>query len=272
VRVFEIPTPDAGAFVELHGERDGATCADGLRAAAIEHYGVAGDAWLQWLTAHREDARTFLLELVRTLCDAWILHATDAGQTKRVAARFALVAAAGELATRAGITGWTNGEASRAAKRLLDDWLAARGTRGDAEELAAIRQVAGILQQHAESYFPYWHRAVDDHRPNAPKRWGLRKLSDWNGTALDDQAKHDLTMQDGRGDETAATFYVTSTAFREDVCRGLDARYAARVLQRRGYLIPENDRRLDRNERLPGIGKVRCYVIRPELFSDDSLA
>lgn len=49
-----------------------------------------------------------------------------AGQVARVAKRFALIGAAGEMATTAGITGWPDGTAFEAAHRCFQDWLEAR--------------------------------------------------------------------------------------------------------------------------------------------------
>jgi putative DNA primase/helicase len=228
------------------------------------------------LTEHHLAAAQTLRHRVSGLLDVWLDRATDAGQVARVAGRFALVAAAGELATDAGITGWSPGEASGAALQMLNDWLAARGTRGDAEALAAVRQVATLLNQHAESYFPWWHRGADDRRPNAPKRWGFRKIIDAHDNEIDSQRDRDgiygtETITEAQGEAIAAKFYVMVSAFRAELCRGFDPRHVARVLHQRGYLVPESEKRLDRKERLPGIGEARCYVIKPELFGDDAL-
>jgi hypothetical protein len=54
------------------------------------------------------------------------------GQVSRVARRFGLVAAAGELATGLGVLPWPEGEAERAAARCFGDWLRARGGAGPA--------------------------------------------------------------------------------------------------------------------------------------------
>jgi putative DNA primase/helicase len=276
VRLVEIPVPEAGAFDDLHGISDGATFAETIRAAALENYGTAGPAWLEYLTSHRAEAVRFLRECSRELLDAWLERATDAGQVARVAGRFALVAAAGELATRAGITGWRVGESEGAVRRLFDDWLAARGTRGDAEALAAVRQVAALLGQHAESYFPWWHRAADDHRPNSPKRWGLRRMVTDEGLTVDSARERNAIFGEGaissaQGARVAANFYIAASAFRDEICKGFAPAYVARVLHQRGYLVPETEKRLDRKERLPGIGAARCYVIKAEIFEDSNL-
>ena len=216
----------------LHGASDGATFAEKIRAAALENYGTAGPAWLEYLTAHRAEATRFLRECSRELLDAWLERATDAGQVARVAGRFALVAAAGELATRAGITGWPAGEAERAARRLLDDWIAARGTRGDAEALAAVRQVAALLGQHAESISPggiarptitdRMRRSAGD---CAGSSAGATRRSKPNSNATS-------PIDDGHAKAFTAEFHVLASAFRDEICRGFDPRYVARVLAR----------------------------------------
>ncbi|MTD33444.1 hypothetical protein [Paludibacterium denitrificans] len=59
-----------------------------------------------------------------------------AEEVGRVAARFALVAFAGELATRYGVTGWQAGEAFRAARRCFREWLAENNTGQAADDRA----------------------------------------------------------------------------------------------------------------------------------------
>ena len=54
-----------------------------------------------------------LTQRTETLRAAWVPEGAS-GQVERVAARFALVAVAGELATSASLTGWPEGEAERA--------------------------------------------------------------------------------------------------------------------------------------------------------------
>jgi len=166
-----------------------------------------------------------------------------------------------------------------AAHALFRAWIAARGTRGDAEALAALRQVAGLLGQHAESYFPWWHRGADDRRPNAPKRWGMRRMVDELGNDIESRAEREAAYGDGaitepQGARVAAKFYVLASAWRDELCKGFDPRYVAGVLHRRGHLVPESDKpgaRPDRKERLPGIGPVRCIVIQPSIFEDSAL-
>ena len=98
------------------------------------------------------------------------------GQVQRVGRRFALIAAAGELATEAGITGWPAGEATDAARRCFNAWIEARpGGIGMSEEAQMLRQMRGWFGLHGEARFTHWNRADDDHAPKTMNRAGWRK-------------------------------------------------------------------------------------------------
>ncbi|MGZ8262067.1 MAG: hypothetical protein ACXWTU_03785 [Methylotenera sp.] len=74
-------------------------------------------------------------------------HLTDdaGGQSSRAASRFALVAAAGELATPWGITGWEQGEAIKAAEICFKAWIERRGGTGNQEAEAERLRDGGYL-------------------------------------------------------------------------------------------------------------------------------
>ena len=277
VRLIELPavmSESLGVFETLHGASDAASFADALRDATLRHHGTAGAAWLDYLTAHRAEAAAFMRECIAELLAEWIKPG-DSGQARRVARRFAHVAAAGELAGRAGITGWPAGECERAARVMCARWLEARGTRGDAEELKALRHVATVLAERGAANFLWWHRAGEDRVPNPPMRWGLRRLNDGD-TPIETNSQWGArfgTEADSQGDPetTSAEYFVLSTAFREHLCGGFDPHFVARVLVKRGHLKPESEKRLDRKERLPGIGPARVYRIAPTIFEDSAL-
>ncbi len=126
VRIANIPA-DAGqgmGIIEnLHGFPIPANLADHIRYETSRYYGTAGAAWLEHITQNHRQLWETLPEQVSRFC-ADTVPANATGQVHRVAKRFALVAIAGELATRAGITGWNEGEATQAATRCFNDWLA----------------------------------------------------------------------------------------------------------------------------------------------------
>ena len=155
VRVIDIPA-DAGQglgiFDTLHGFASGAALADHLRRSGEAHSGHAARAFLEQIT--EDPAAT--VETLREYMARWLAATVPSqadGQVGRVAARFALVAAAGELATALDILPWPEGEASAAATRCFADWLAARGGNGPEEIAAGLRQVRSFLEMHGSSRF-----------------------------------------------------------------------------------------------------------------------
>lgn len=126
VRFIDIPA-DAGKglglFEELHDCADGASFAEALNRDSKSFYGTAARAFLRLLTADKAGFTTRLKSLMAEFL-AYVPEGAD-GQIKRAANRFALVAAAGELARE--ITGWPEGESSRGVKACFDSWLAGRG-------------------------------------------------------------------------------------------------------------------------------------------------
>ncbi len=143
-----------------------------LKEAAAKNHGTALPAFLEALTADPASIRTYLGEFIPRFTSD--LAGEDAsGQVRRVARRFALIAAAGVLASHAGITGWATDEAQNAAKRCFDDWLDARPAgRGESEPAAMLSQVRGFLEQHGEARFAPKNRIDDDRAPRTLQRCG----------------------------------------------------------------------------------------------------
>ncbi len=160
VRMADIPA-DAGlglgAFENLHTAANGAAFAKHITTQAQTVYGATGRAWLQWLTEHTDTLKASIKQSADALA-ARLIPANASGQVERVGARFALVGAAGELATQAGLTGWPVGESENAAAACFNAWLAARGGSGNGEIVAMLRQVRGFLGNGGEGKFATWHR------------------------------------------------------------------------------------------------------------------
>jgi uncharacterized protein (DUF927 family) len=155
VRVIDIPA-DAGKgfgiFDTLHGFRSGAELADQLRRAGEANSGHAARAFLKSIV----DDPAATAEALRECMGTWLtanLPAQADGQVGRAASRFALVAAAGELAIALEIVPWSPGEASEAAARCFADCLAVRGGSGPQEITAGLRQVRAFLELHGTSRF-----------------------------------------------------------------------------------------------------------------------
>jgi putative DNA primase/helicase len=161
VRMLDIPL-DAGqgmgGLEVLHGMDGPGALADALVGDAARFYGTAGRAWLEWCCDHHGELPELLQGLVERYRDDLVPEAA-AEQVRRAGTRFALVAAAGELATRAGVTGWPEGEAMQAVRQCFNAWLGARGHMENGEESAMLRQVRQFLEANGEGRFAWWQCA-----------------------------------------------------------------------------------------------------------------
>ena len=275
VRMADIPA-DAGqgmgAFENLHDREGGADFARHLVAQASTVYGAPGRAWLQWLTEQGDSLQTRIREAADRMARQIVPEAAS-GQVERVGARFALVGAAGELATAAGLTGWPAGEAERAARECFNAWLAARGGIGNGEVTAMLRQVARFLEAHGEGRFTWWHRAADDHSAKTLNRAGLRRMINDRGEPIKTQSDHLSEYGDkmpaALGEQVEVEYFVLAEVFRSEICQGFDPQAVARVLLEHGCLTVKEEGRLNVKERLPGIGNARCYRISPAIFKLD---
>lgn len=245
VRVIDLPA-DAdkgmGLFDCTPNGIAPAAFADKLKAATATHHGHALPAFVNALVADPAKARATL----RALRDSIAVNLTPAGasgQVRRVADRFALIAAAGELATACKFTGWTTGEAERAAEVCFKSWLGARGTTGDAETAAMLAQVRGFLESNAEARFTRWD--AGDNAPRTINRAGFRRHGD-----------------DGE------TYYIERECFRREVCTGFDHRAVARMLAGKSALLLGSEGETTRKERLPDGVSRRVYVVTPALWGD----
>lgn len=254
LRLVDLPA-DAGAnmgmFERLHDKDSPQALAQYLGKAADAYHGTAGRAFLEHIVSRADTLRDHMHSAVDRLAAAWVPEAAS-GQVHRVARRFAVVAAAGELATASGLTGWPAGEAERAARRCFEDWLASRGGLGNSEDRQMLAQVRRFLELHGEGRFTDWARADDDHSPRTLSRAGFRKAS-----------------KDVTGDVQSWDFYIFPETFKQEVCSGFDVKAVLRVLRDAEHLAPDKGRPFDCRPRLPGLGKATMYCIKPTIFEAD---
>lgn len=244
VRVIDLHA-DAGAGFGLfervpEGSTPGAF-ADRLKAVAAADYGHAFPAFLRAVCGDLERARGFL----RTAMDALAGELSDgagSGQVRRVAQRFALIAAAGELATAYGLTGWPQGEAEQSARVCFASWLKARGTKGNTEPAAMLAQVRAFLEANGEARFSPWEPR--EHGPRTINRAGFRRDSEMDGPE----------------------WMIETEAWRREVCAGFDPRAVAKLLVELGVIRPDSDGAATRKERLPDGRHARVYRVTAKLW------
>ena len=249
IRLLDIPA-DAGKgyglFDTLHEHTSGAIFSKALTEAAGKHYGTPAMAFLEKLVQHLDKVPDLVK---RGQKEFMTKHLPDdaEGQANRAAQRFALVGAAGEIATAWGITGWQLGEATNAAAICFKAWLGQRGGAGNHEQAAMLAQVRQFLELHGNARFEDWDRATDDHAPKTVNRAGFRRT--------------DVSTD-------ATEFYILREVFRVEVCKGFDYKVVCRVLDSIGGLVMEG-KSYDRKERLPLMGNTRCYRINSKIWVDD---
>ncbi|NBQ68915.1 MAG: DUF927 domain-containing protein [Nitrosomonadaceae bacterium] len=153
LRMADIPA-DAGqgmgCFENLHGFENGHEFAKALGVVVNKYYGTAFPSFIEQALKNRESLRDSLADARLRFEKATLTNAAS-GQAQRVAARFALAGAAGELATDWGITGWQPGASMQSAITCFKAWLQAFGGEGNKEDRAMIEQVRHFLELHGES-------------------------------------------------------------------------------------------------------------------------
>jgi putative DNA primase/helicase len=100
-------------------------------------------------------------------------------QVRSVCGRFALVAAAGSLATALGLTGWPDDAADCSSAACFCAWLERRGSAGDHDIEAGIRQVIAFIEAHGSSRFEAaWQETCGarDQSSGVPSPTGWRTL------------------------------------------------------------------------------------------------
>ncbi|HFD9222122.1 TPA: DUF927 domain-containing protein [Salmonella enterica] len=246
VRMVQIPsdTGKHGAFENLHGFSGGKEFAEYLEKSAAKCHGAPFRDWLRWLTADLNAATERAGKLLKQY--EKMLRPEGAGnQTGRIVNRFALLAVAGELATEAGLTGWEQGEAYKAAKSCLDAWISDRGHIANQEETDALERVRHFITANQYTRFAGWYE-YDKNRPS--NAVGFRKVEEGN---------------DSR--EAKTTFYIFASGWKE-ICGTFSAKKTADLCRQKGWLIPDTDRKNSQNIRLPEVGQKRVYVLNSNVI------
>lgn len=238
-----------GIFETTHGQPPD-EFARSLKAAALKYYGtplrellkqLAGERRGHWIQRLKVEQTEFMRNYNR--------GGSDASEISRAATRFAAIAAAGEVATEMGITGWKKGESKAAAGACFDSWLGMRGTVASSDIDAGLRQVQYFLEVAGASRFQVIRGGTADADAIVPNRAGFR----------------------GINSETGETEYIIPTeVWRREVCNGFDAKAIAAELLRRGHLEPGTDEAHMHTplRRLPEMGQRRVYVVKASLLGE----
>jgi putative DNA primase/helicase len=242
VRLVDVPA-DAGAgygvFECLHGMDGGSALCARLNENAAAYYGTAALAFLEAAARDQRQLPDSLRDGMRRFV-ADNLPANAGGQAQRVCQRFALIALAGEYATKSGVTGWPERVAYDAAARCFADWLESRGSAGNQERAAMLSQVKAFFEAHEESRFA--NIDAMDERPTI-NRAGFR-----------------------RSGESGVEYLVLPEVYGREICAGFEPRAVSKALIEAGWIRPAQDGRSQRTERIPCKGPTKVYVFTSALW------
>ena len=132
-----------GIYDTLHGFEDGALLSEHIAQSTEKYHGTAGRLFIRQLLDDLEQAKQQATERMAAFM-ATIPELS--GQARRVAKRFAIAAAALELA--APVTGLPVGVGMAGVKKCFDEWLEANGA-GKHEDRRIIEQAEDFIAQHA---------------------------------------------------------------------------------------------------------------------------
>ena len=132
-----------GIYDTLHGFEDGALLSEHIAQSTEKYHGTAGRLFIRQLLDDLEQAKQQATERMAAFM-ATIPELS--GQARRVAKRFAIAAAALELA--APVTGLPIGVGMAGVKKCFDEWLEANGA-GKHEDRRIIEQAEDFIAQHA---------------------------------------------------------------------------------------------------------------------------
>ena len=186
-----------GAFDDLHGVASAAEFSMQLKHSVGKHYGTAGPEFVERLVKSSSDDRHRFSGFRREIASMIERASSGArdGQTGRVIGHFALIALAGELATRYGITGWERGTALKAAHELFDNWQRSRHQSGVGQIDAAVQRTRSFLIANGGSSFEEIGGAPVANRDGyRDARWFYIFGDAWNrihaGHSPTEQARH----------------------------------------------------------------------------------
>ena len=252
LRMADIPA-DAGhglgCFENLHGFENGHEFAKALGVAVNKYYGTAFPAFIEHVLKNRESLRPSLAD-ARLKFEKATLTSEASGQAQRVAARFSIAGAAGELATEWGVTGWAPGEAMQAAIICFKAWLQAFGGEGSKEDRAMIDQVRHFLELHGEARFTDIDRSIvdDNHAPKTMNKAGFRE----------------------KNQEGNLEYCCYPEVFKAEICKGFDHRAVARLLIDLGFMTRGDGRNLVPKVNLPGEGRKRVFHVLPTIWGGEN--
>ena len=245
MRFFEIPvTRKFGAFDEIHSFSSAKDFADTLNESTNKYYGTALKPWIDYM-ANSSDMKGMIREKMSMIKDSWrhYLSEEDGNQMNFAMDRFALIAAAGELAVDADVLPWEAGEAASSVGKVFESWRANLDSGSDYEEEVVANGATKLV-----------------------KNWiySLTKVGD----DLDDSSPGYWRIEDGE-----VIWYMTKSAFKKGFGLNFTPQFVstAHLLNKKNWLVSNEKSRGTFKSSVSG-KQERYYKIRPQkIYKDLSL-
>jgi uncharacterized protein (DUF927 family) len=198
-----------------------------MKQAAITSYGTAGPEFVRRIINNKGVTRETVNADIAEFVASHVQSDAD-GQVKRAAHRFAVIAAAGELAISLGVAPWKKGDAIAASAWALAQWIEARGGVAPAEKDQAIKQVRMFIEQHGDSRF--------DSKDTYSKNEIVETINEQGNKVAE---VHPVTKKiqtvgfrdrAGYRSEKDGEYYVLPEVFKNEVCKGLNHIQVAQTL------------------------------------------
>ena len=240
VRLLDVPAQRTfGAWDNLHQHSTGTEFSDALKREAATHYGHPGRAFLEKLARDHDQSFSEALDAIKGRTE--FRAPGGESQASRAAARFAVLALAGELATGYGITGWETGEALEAAAVGFAAWQSLRGDagQGNLEQRQIAERIVSFIERHGDSRF-----------------------SDAEGT----DAQHAMLVRDRAGwwrSSSEGRVYLFNKDGMREALKGFDFNRALDTLQAQGFIAaPGASGERAKFMRINGRG-MKLYTVNP---------
>lgn len=180
---------------------------------ASKNYGHAGIKWLEYLTANKDA----VMLKAQAFLDSFIEQHNQIknGQANRVLRRFGLVAAAGEIATLAGITGWQPGRAFEAIAQCFNTWLGSLGNGENMEETKILEHIKAFFEANGTSRFE-----------------DLTVIRQADGEVTRPRIQNRV----GYYEPKSKMYLISPIMFKKEMCIGMSETYTKKVLIQKGWL------------------------------------
>jgi putative DNA primase/helicase len=236
VRFIDLPA-DAGeglgAFDTVHDYGGGSQFAIAINESSYKYHGTAAQAFIEAIAEDKAKYSQIAEEHINDFLGELNIEGADP-QVQRVARKIGLVYAGGMLATDFEITQWPYSDVLDACKTCFEAWLEERGGDVSHEETQILETIKSLLETEGDAKF----KKFDGFDRTNSSCWGIKA--------------------DGH-------FWVSTSAFKDALCRGFDTKKVIEVLTDEGYLVRGSDRPTV-TKRSSG-GSSRYYKIKETIVS-----